>query len=35
MEHYGEERPSYRAEVLARTTVIAISIGSMRAKRVG
>lgn len=35
MGHYGEDRPVYGAEVLARTTVIAIRIEGMRAKRVG
>ena len=35
MRHYGAAGPVYRPDVLARTTVIAIAIDSMRAKRVG
>jgi nitroimidazol reductase NimA-like FMN-containing flavoprotein (pyridoxamine 5'-phosphate oxidase superfamily) len=35
MRHYGAAGPVYRPDILARTTVIAIAIDSMRARRVG
>jgi nitroimidazol reductase NimA-like FMN-containing flavoprotein (pyridoxamine 5'-phosphate oxidase superfamily) len=35
MRHYGEGRPVYRPETLARTCVIAIAVQSMRGKRLG
>ena len=35
MRHYGESRPAYRQETLARTCLLAIAVQSMRAKRVG
>ena len=35
MRHYGESRPVYRQETLARTCLVAIAVQSMRAKRFG
>jgi nitroimidazol reductase NimA-like FMN-containing flavoprotein (pyridoxamine 5'-phosphate oxidase superfamily) len=35
MRHYGEGRPVYNQETLARTCLIAIAVRSMRGKRLG
>lgn len=35
MRHYGENRPVYRPETLARTCLIAIAVRGMRGKRLG
>ena len=35
MRHYGESRPVYKPETLARTCLIAIAVRSMRGKRFG
>ena len=35
MRHYGESRPVYGQETLARTCLVAIAVQSMRAKRFG
>ncbi len=35
MRHYGDRRPAYRSETLARTCLIAIAVRSMRGKRLG
>ena len=35
MRHYGQPAPVYKPEVLARTTLIAISIDTLRGKRIG
>lgn len=35
MRHYGQERPVYRPEVLARTALIAIAVDSLAGKRLG
>ncbi len=35
MRHYGEGRPVYRQETLARTCLVAIAVRRMRGKRLG
>jgi nitroimidazol reductase NimA-like FMN-containing flavoprotein (pyridoxamine 5'-phosphate oxidase superfamily) len=35
MRHYGEGRPAYRQETLARTCLIAIAVRTVRGKRLG